>query len=135
MSIAPRRDRKLAYRLIVLQLVLSALLIGVAAVYDTTAVAAVAVGGLTSTAANGFYVWMALKAAIAAPAAEVARNFYIGAVGKFLVVVVSLAVAFSVLDTLGDTRNALVLFATLIVVHSGYWVAPALEGFANNRPR
>ncbi len=135
MSNAPRRDRKLAYRLIVLQFVLSALLVGVAALYDTAAVVAAAVGGLSSVAANGFYVWMALKSAIAAPAAEVVRNYYIGAAGKLLVVVVSLAVAFSVLDTLGDTRNALVLFATFIVVQGVYWVAPALERFSNNGPR
>ncbi len=125
----------LAYRLIALQFVLGALLVGIAALYDTAAAIAAAVGGLSNAVANSVYMWMVLKPAIAAPAAEVVRNFYIGTAGKFLVVVVSLAVAFSVLDTLADTRNALVLFAAFIVVQSVYWVAPALERTANHGSR
>ncbi len=125
----------LAYRLIGAQFALCGLLVGVAALYDAAAVVAAAIGGLSNAVANSFYVWMALKPAIAAPAAEVVRNFYIGAAGKFLVVVVSLAVAFSVLDTLGDTRNALVLFAAFIVVQSVYWAVPALEPTASSGSR
>ncbi len=122
-----RRDRMLAYRLVVLQFVLCALLVGIAALYDFAAVVAAAVGGLSNAVGNSFYVWVALKPAIAAPATEVVRNFYIGIAGKFLVVMVCLVVAFSVLDSLADNRNAMVLFAAFIAVQSVFWVAPVLE--------
>lgn len=130
-----RRDRQLAYRLVALQFALCLLMAGLAALYDSAAALAALIGGLSSAAANSFFVWMVLKPTIAAPAAGVVRSFYIGAAGKFIIVVLSLAVAFRFVDPFAEGRNALVLFAAFMVVQCAYWAAPVLDRNSNRATR
>lgn len=83
-------------------------------------------GGLIMLVATLFVAVVALRPSGDASVHRALKQFYIGALGKYIIVVMGLLVAFSQAAALREEANALVLFATLFFVQSAYWLAPQL---------
>lgn len=118
-----------ALALVLLQAGAVGLATGVAALLDAGAVPAALTGGLIGLAANGYFALVSLRPLSAAGAARgpaVARNFYMAAAGKYLIVIVGLVGAFAQIPSLHDQHHALALLAALFLVQSAYWATPLL---------
>ena len=99
---------------------------GAAICYGAPAALAALCGGLIVLVATLFVATVTLGSPVDASANRALKRFYFGALGKYAIVVIGLVAVFSATTTLREERNALVLFATLFLVQSAYWVAPAL---------
>jgi ATP synthase protein I len=101
-------------QLVLLLVIATALLLAV----DTTAALSALVGGVISIGPNAYFARWAFRFSGAKAAGDVARSFYRGEAGKFLLTAVMFASAFALIKPL----NPAVLFLTYIFIMALNWI-------------
>lgn len=98
---------------------------------DKVAAYSVLLGGLISIAPNGYFARQAFRYRGALAARHIARSFYLGESGKFLLTATAFAVVFALVKPL----NVAALWAAYVVATLGHWlVAARAGGFRRTTP-
>ena len=79
-------------------------------------------GGLACSIPNAFLVWRAFRYRGASAAQEIARSFYQGEAGKFVLTIL----AFILIFTLIPSINPLALFGAFVLIQAVNWLTPFL---------
>jgi ATP synthase protein I len=108
-----------AYRIVILQLVLTFISAGVAWLHSDVAAKSALLGGLTCALPNAYFIWRAFRYTGARSAAKVVQSFYQGESWKFVLTALCFAVIFQRVEPL----NVLALFAAFITVQLGHLAA------------
>ena len=114
-------DRRLAWILVVLQLLmtgLATLLTG--SIEGAVAAKSIALGAGLCTLASAYFAWQSFRFAGASASKQVMLSMYRGLMGKFAIVIVGLVIIFSSVKPL----SAGALFAGFMLVQAMAWVAP-----------
>ncbi len=109
----PPLKRLLAAQIVVLLLGSAALLL-----IDTTAVYSALLGGLIAVGPNAYFARWAFRFSGARAASDVARSFYRGEAGKFLLTTLLFAGVFALVKPI----NAVVIFLAYIFMMALNWV-------------
>ncbi len=83
-------------------------------------------GSIISLAGNSYFALKVFRYSGARASQQIAKSFYSGETGKFVITFVSFAVLFKWLDTLKEPANALGLLSAFAVVHVSAWFVPLL---------
>jgi len=128
--------RSFAKVIVGLQLLISILVAGLSLFFlDSTAAAVSLSGGLIMAAATVIVASIALPSYPVASASTALMRLILGALGKYVLVILGLAMLFSQSTTLREERNVLILLSTFFLVQGAYWLAPLLSQSGLARPR
>ncbi len=118
-------DTELAFSFIRVQLAIC-LLIVVATylVFDFKMAKAALVGSMINVIGSGYFAVISLKLPKNASPGMILARFYIGEVGKFVVVAVCFVWVFKSLPELIQGRHAVILFVAFLLTHVAFVVAP-----------
>jgi len=108
-----------AYRIVILQLILTVLAALVAWLHSDVAAKSALLGGLTCALPNAYFVWRAFRYSGARSSVQIVQSFYQGESWKFVLPALSFAVIFQRVEPL----NVLALFAAFITVQLGHLAA------------
>ena len=108
-----------AYRIVILQLILTVLAALVAWLHSDVAAKSALLGGLTCALPNAYFVWCAFRYSGARSSVQIVQSFYQGESWKFVLTALSFAVIFQRVEPL----NVLALFAAFITVQLGHLAA------------
>ncbi len=108
-----------AYRIVILQLILTVLAALVAWLHSDVAAKSALLGGLTCALPNAYFVWRAFRYSGARSSVQIVQSFYQGESWKFVLSALSFAVIFQRVEPL----NVLALFAAFITVQLGHLAA------------
>lgn len=108
-----------AYRIVILQLILTVLAALVAWLHSDVAAKSALLGGLTCALPNAYFVWRAFRYSGARSSVQIVQTFYQGESWKFVLTALSFAVIFQRVEPL----NVLALFAAFITVQLGHLAA------------
>ncbi|MBU2040208.1 MAG: ATP F0F1 synthase subunit I [Thalassobium sp.] len=108
-----------AYRIVILQLILTVLAALVAWLHSDVAAKSALLGGLTCALPNAYFVWRAFRYSGARSSVQIVQSFYQGESWKFVLTALSFAVIFQRVEPL----NVLALFAAFITVQLGHLAA------------
>jgi ATP synthase protein I len=111
-------------RIVIAQLIALSLVSSTLLLWDTTTALSVFFGGLIAIVPNAYFAKWAFRYAGAKSAANVARSFYRGEAGKFVLTTVLFAAVFMYIRPL----NAIALFLSYIVLMALNWML-ALRSF------
>ncbi len=125
MASAHQRDQKMALRLAGFQLVTSLVLAGVLMLIKPAAAWAALAGSLTGVLASGCFAAVSLRSGEQASSARIVFDFYVGEVGKLVVIVVCMVAVFRYWPGIQEGFNALALFGAFLLTQAAYIVAPA----------
>lgn len=108
-----------AYRIVILQLILTVLAALVAWLHSDVAAKSALLGGLTCALPNAYFIWRAFRYSGARSSIQIVQSFYQGESWKFVLTALSFAVIFQRVEPL----NVLALFAAFITVQLGHLAA------------
>ncbi len=108
-----------AYRIVILQLILTVLAVLVAWLHSDVAAKSALLGGLTCALPNAYFVWRAFRYRGARSSVQIVQSFYQGESWKFVLTALSFAVIFQRVEPL----NVLALFTAFITVQLGHLAA------------
>lgn len=108
-----------AYRIVILQLILTVLAALVAWLHSDVAAKSALLGGLTCALPNAYFIWRAFRYSGARSSVQIVQSFYQGESWKFVLTALSFAVIFQRVEPL----NVLALFAAFITVQLGHLAA------------
>jgi ATP synthase protein I len=121
-----KQDRIRAFRLVGFQaLVVVAIALSGLVAQRQIALSLLA-GGAIGLAGSAWLALLAFRPSATRPAKEILASFYIGEIGRFLIVMVLFILAFKQLAWLAEPRNALMLFLAFIASQLAIAVAPQL---------
>ena len=110
------------YRVIVAQLLVSALLFVILQPLGMTVAISALLGGLCYTAPNAYFVKQAFRYQGARSAKLITYSFYRGEAGKLMLTVI----AFTLVFTLVKPLNPIALFGAFMLVQTVHWFTPLL---------
>ena len=105
-----------AYRIVILQLLLTCLVALLGLLHSPTAAKSALLGGLTCALPNAYFIWKAFRYTGARAATQVVQSFYQGESWKFVLTALCFGVIFQRVEPL----NVLALFAGFITVQMGH---------------
>lgn len=110
------------YRVVVAQLLATFCLALIALPFGTSEATSALMGGLACSIPNAFFVWRAFRYRGASAAKDIARSFYQGEAGKFVLT----ALAFTLIFTLIPTVKPLPLFSVFALIQAVNWLTPLI---------
>ena len=115
------------YRLIRLQIITSILIMLPASYWGVTAAVSAAVGGLIVVAGNGYFCWRAFHYYGTRDAGKVLGSFYRAEIGKFILMVIMLALVFRFMAPLNTVTLLLGFVVNLLVatISAAFLLHPA----------
>jgi len=124
-SVKDKSGIKLAFAFIGVQFAIS-LLIGISTlvVFDRRMAEAALIGSMINVVASGYFAIVSLKLPKNASPGMILARFYVGEVGKFVIVVVCFAWVFKYLPELLQGRQAIILFVAFLIAQVAFVVAP-----------
>lgn len=118
---------KLAFSFIGVQLVICLLVVvGTFVVFDRKMAEAALVGCMINVIASGYFAIVSLKLPKNASPGMILARFYVGEVGKFVIVAVCFGWVFKFLPELIQGRQAIILFVAFLIAQVAFVVAPLL---------
>jgi len=117
-------DRSLAYMVVGSQCVVATIVPVLFLLVGIDAVISALIGGWIAALSNAYFAAQAFRYSGARSADKMVQSFYRGEAGKFIITIVSIAVAFEFAEVLQDKQNGLFLFITFALVHLVAWFAP-----------
>jgi ATP synthase protein I len=121
-----KKDRIRVLRLVGFQILAVATLALAGLVVQWQMALSLLIGGVIGVAGSAWLALLAFRQSATRPAKEILAAFYIGEIGRFLIVTVLFALAFKQLALLADPRNALMLILAFIVSQVVIAIAPRL---------
>ena len=116
---------KLALGFIGVQLAICLLVVvGTFVVFDRKMAEAALVGCMINVVASGYFALVSLKLPNNASPGMILARFYVGEVGKFVIVAVCFAWVFKFLPELIQGRQAIILFVAFLIAQVAFVVAP-----------
>ncbi len=124
-SVKDKSGSKLAFGFIAVQLAICLLVvISTYLVFDRGMAEAALVGCLINVIASGYFAIVSLKLPKNASPGIILARFYVGEVGKFVIVAVCFAWVFKYLPELIQGRQAIILFVAFLIAQVAFVVAP-----------
>ena len=118
---------KLAFSFIGVQLAISLLVVvSTFIVFDRRMAEAALVGCMINVIASGYFAIVSLKLPKNASPGMILARFYVGEVGKFVIVAVCFVWVFKFLPELIQGRHAIILFVAFLIAQVAFVVAPLL---------
>jgi len=121
-----RRDRAKAFRLVAFQAVMAVAIALMGLLAQPQIAIALLVGGAIGTAGGAWLAFVAFRPSGVRPAKEILTSFYIGEIGKILIVMIFFVLAFRQIVFLRESRNALMMFFGFFINQLAIVVAPLL---------
>ena len=116
---------KLAFSFIRVQLAICLLLVvSTFVVFDRRMAEAALVGCMINVVASGYFAIVSLKLPKNASPGMILARFYVGEVGKFVIVAVCFGWVFKYLPELIKGRQAIMLFVAFLIAQLAFVVAP-----------
>ncbi|MEZ0154016.1 MAG: hypothetical protein AB9Q22_03795 [Candidatus Reddybacter sp.] len=116
---------KLAFGFIGVQLAISLLVVvSTLMVFDRRMAEAALVGCMINVIASGYFAIVSLKLPKNASPGMILARFYVGEVGKFVIVAVCFGWVFKFLPELIQGRHAIILFVAFLIAQVAFVVAP-----------
>ena len=116
---------KLAFSFIGVQLIICLLVVvSTFIVFDRKMAAAALVGCMINVVASGYFAIASLKLPKNASPGMILARFYVGEVGKFVIVAVCFGWVFKFLPELVQGRHAIILFVAFLIAQVAFVVAP-----------
>ncbi|MEZ0121430.1 MAG: hypothetical protein AB9Q23_03015 [Candidatus Reddybacter sp.] len=116
---------KLAFGFIGVQLAISLLVVvSTLIVFDRRMAEAALVGCMINVIASGYFAIVSLKLPKNASPGMILARFYVGEVGKFVIVAVCFGWVFKFLPELIQGRHAIILFVAFLIAQVAFVVAP-----------
>ena len=116
---------KLAFGFIGVQLAICLLVvISTYVVFDRKMAEAALVGCLINVVASGYFAIVSLKLPKNASPGMILARFYVGEVGKFVIVAVCFGWVFKYLPELVQGRYAIILFVAFLIAQLAFIIAP-----------
>ena len=126
-SIEDKSGSKLAFSFIGVQLAISPLVVvSTFIVFDRRMAEAALVGCMINVIASGYFAIVSLKLPKNASPGMILARFYVGEVGKFVIVAVCFVWVFKFLPELIQGRHAIILFVAFLIAQVAFVVAPLL---------
>ena len=126
-SLNKKNGMKLAIDFILVQIAISAIVAVLAfMVFGGKMAVSAFVGCAINIIASGYFAVVSLKLPKNASPGMILARFYIGEVGKFVIVAVCFGGVFKYLPELIQGRHAIILFAAFLIAQLAYVVAPLL---------
>lgn len=126
-SAKDKSGSKLAFGFIGVQLAISLLVVvGTFIVFDRRMAEAALVGCMINVIASGYFAIVSLKLPKNASPGMILARFYVGEVGKFVIVAVCFVWVFKFLPELIQGRYAIILFVAFLIAQVAFVVAPLL---------
>lgn len=126
MASVHQRDLRMAMRIAGFQLIMCLVLTGALMLVKHAAGWAALAGGLTGVLASGCFAVVSLRSGEQASSARIVVDFYLGEVGKLVVIIVCMAAIFTFWPGIQEGFNALALFGAFLLTQAAYIVAPVL---------
>lgn len=124
-SVKDKNGMKLAFRFIGVQLAICLLVvIGTLLVFDRKMAEAALVGCMINVVASGYFAIVSLKLPKNASPGMILARFYVGEVGKFVIVAMCFGWVFKFLPELIQGRQAIILFVAFLIAQVAFVVAP-----------
>ena len=116
---------KLAFSFIGVQLIICLLVVvSTFVVFDRRMAEAALVGCMINVVASGYFAIVSLKLPKNASPGMILARFYVGEVGKFVIVAVCFGWVFKFLPELVQGRHAIILFVAFLIAQVAFVVAP-----------
>ncbi len=126
-SVKDKSGTKLAFGFIGVQLAISLLVVvSTFIVFDRKMAEAALVGCMINVIASGYFAIVSLKLPKNASPGMILARFYVGEVGKFVIVAVCFAWVFKYLPELIQGRHAIILFVAFLIAQVAFIVAPLI---------
>ena len=109
-----KQNRIKALRLVGIQLLVVMILALSGLVVRWQVATSLLAGGLIGVVGSAWLAWFAFRPSALRPAKEILASFYIGEIGRFLIVMVLFVLAFRQVAVLAEPRNALMLFLAFV---------------------
>ncbi|HEX4975014.1 MAG TPA: ATP synthase subunit I [Pseudomonadales bacterium] len=121
-----QKQRQAAYRTLLLQCLVAVIIVVIAHLRGENFANAVLVGATISLVANAYFTFKVFRYAGIRQSQQMVKSFYAGEAGKFVIILVSFAVAFKLMATLRETQNAFALLMAFSIVYVSAWLGPLL---------
>ena len=124
-SVTDKSGRILALGFIGVQLAISLFfVVSTLVVFDRKMAEAALVGCMINVIGSGYFAIVSLKLPKDASPGMILARFYIGEVGKFVIVAICFGWVFKFLPELIQGRHAIILFVAFLIAHVAFIVAP-----------
>ncbi len=124
-SVKDKSGSKLAFGFIGVQLAICLLVvISTYVVFDRKMAEAALVGCMINVIASGYFAIVSLKLPKSASPGMILARFYVGEVGKFVIVAVCFGWVFKFLPEMIEGRHAIILFVAFLIAQVAFVVAP-----------
>jgi len=120
------RDRKSAYRLLGVQLMITAFFSVFGYFFSPMAGASFFIGGAIGLIANSWLAFVIFRPRAASSPEKLLKSLYLGEVGKFLFVMALFAIAFRAAPILGQPENALIMLLAFAATQVLHWLWPLM---------
>lgn len=117
-------QRSLAYTVVGTQIIVATIVPILFLFIGKDAAISALIGGWIATLSNAYFGLQAFRYSGARSAQKIVQSFYRGEAGKFIITIVSIAVAFKFVEVLQVRQNSLTMFMTFALVHLVGWFAP-----------
>lgn len=115
----------LALRFIGVQLAISLIVVlGVFVIFDRKMAEAAMLGCMINVIGSGYFAIVSLKLRKNASPGMILARFYVGEVGKFVIIAICFGWVFKYLPELIQGRHAIILFVAFLIAHIAFVVAP-----------
>ena len=123
------KQHSFAFQLVLAQFIVALLLAGVSLLISQRPEVSLSllVGGLTCCLANLWFAVVAFRPKLRATPGKMLSAFYVGEMGRFVVIALAFMVAFQRLEWLKEVDNVVALFAGYMVNQGVVWVFPLLK--------
>jgi len=121
-----RRDRANAFRLVGFQTASAMIVAAAGLVVQPHIALSLAIGGMIGVAGSTWLTFVAFRPSGTRPAKEILVSFYLGEIGKFLIVMILFIVAFKQIAFLREAQNALMMFLAFFISQLVIVLAPRL---------
>jgi F0F1-type ATP synthase assembly protein I len=131
-SLREKSGIKLAFSFIGVQLIICLMVVvSTFVVFDRKMATAALVGCMVNVVASSYFAIVSLKLPKNASPGMILARFYVGEVGKFVIVAVCFGWVFKFLPELVQGRHAIILFVSFLVAQVAFVVAPIVlkKGF------
>lgn len=124
-SVQDKDGSKLAFGFIGVQLAISLVVVlSTFVVFDRSMAEAALVGCMINVIATSYFAIVTLKLPKSASPGMILARFYVGEVGKFVIVAVCFGWVFKFLPELIQGRHAIILFVAFLIAQVAFVVAP-----------
>jgi ATP synthase protein I len=126
MESAHRSDLKLALAIAVTQFTIVLLLAILFVLFETSMLSAALMGALIGLVASSCFALISLRCGTDRSAGKVLLDLYLGQIGKWIVIVITMVATFKYLPGVDQGLNILVLLGVFLLTQSAYIIVPGV---------